>query len=44
MRYRTGDTPEDLGPGIDQGSFLAIGGTGLSISSIIYMIYVLTIL
>ena len=69
MRYRTGDTPEDLGPGIDQGSFLAIAalsifigigffiagmrskhywmaiwGTGLSISSIIYMIYVLTIL
>ena len=69
MRYRSGDNPEQLGPAIDQGSFLAIAvlsffigigfcfagirskhywmaiwGSGLCISSIIYIIYVLTIL
>ena len=68
MRYRIGDNPEQLGPAIDQGSFLAIAvlsffigigfcfagirskhywmaiwGTGLSLSSVIYIIYVITI-
>lgn len=69
MRYRISDNPDELGPPLDQGAFLAIAtlsffigigfviagmrskhywmaiwGSGLSISSIIYMIYVLTIL
>jgi len=68
MRYRIGDNPEQLGPALDQGAFLAIAtlsfsigigfviagmrskhywmaiwGTGLSLSSVIYIIYVITI-
>ena len=69
MRYRIGDNPEQPGPALDQGSFLAIAvlsfftgigfcfagmrskhywmaiwGGGLSLSSVIYIIYVLAIL
>lgn len=67
MRYRIGENPDELGHGLDQGSFLAIAalsffigigfifagmrskhywmaiwGSGLSLSSVIYIIYVLT--
>ena len=69
MRYRISDNPDELGPPLDQGAFLAIAalsffigiglviagmrskhywmaiwGTGLSLSSVIYIIYVITIL